>query len=70
MVFMRPRSAFIINPVFQLIDRLNDCIHVVFVQTGNTFFVDENPSRVVTNKTLLLPHFHNGGFVCGIPVGY
>ena len=40
MVFMRPRSAFIINPVFQLIDRLNHCLHVVFVQTGNTFFVD------------------------------
>ena len=26
MVFMRPWSGFIINPVFQLIDRLNDCI--------------------------------------------
>ena len=23
----------------ELIDRLNDCIHLVFVQTGNTFFV-------------------------------
>ena len=40
MVFMRPQSAFIINPVFQLIDRLSDSIHVVFVQTGKTFFVD------------------------------
>ena len=40
MVFVRPQTAFIINPVFQPIDRLSDCIHVVFVQTGNTFFVD------------------------------
>ena len=30
---------------------------------------NKNLSRVVTNKTLQLPHFHNGGFVCGIPVG-
>ena len=43
MVFMRPRLAFILNLVFQLIDRLNDCIHVVFVQSGNTFFVKLDP---------------------------